>query len=415
MYIERHIRKILETNLKEYPVTLITGARQVGKTTLVTEIEKDLHYTYLSFDDTDHLGEAKADPKSFLRNHPAPIILDEIQRVPELFIEIEAMVNEVRRKEGNDKANGMFILTGSQKYHLMKGIAESLSGRVGIIEMPPLSQAEIRGWEDRAFEINAEKMMALSEERVLTDEDLYDSIVRGFYPARWETKGVPIHNFYFNYTKTYLERDVSQLIHLREQTKFENLLKLLASLTGEEFVPDNIAKSIGTSKNTIMDWISILVAGDIITLLPSYYEDSINKRIVKRKKLFFNDTGLACHLLGIRSSKSLMLSVFKGRMIETYIHNEIRKSLLNNGIPSDGAMFFYRDSNQNEIDLILFINGELQLIECKAGKRYTQDAIKGFSQLVSSSYNIFGKCVLCTTEEPYRIQSGVFALPIRCI
>lgn len=415
MFIERQILKTIERSLKQYPVTLVTGARQVGKTTLVTELEKKYGYTYLTFDDTDMLRSAKADPKKFVEMHPSPVIYDEVQRAPELFVEIEAAVNKKRRLEGSLKANGMFILTGSQKYSLMQGVTESLSGRVSVIEMPPLSQTEIRDWENNAFQIENQALMASSEERVLSEDDFYESIVRGFYPARWENEGMPIENYYYNYVQTYVERDVSQLINLKDKAKFENLLKMLASLTGEEFVPDNVAKAIGVDKNTVDRWVSIVVAGGLVTLLSPYYETSIRKRIVKRKKLYFNDTGLACYLLGIDSPKALVLSAFKGRIVETYIHNEIRKSFVNNGIPAESSMFYYRDNNQNEIDLVLVREGELNLVECKAGRNYSIDAIKGFDQLRQTNYEIKGKCLICLSPEPYRIEAGVYAFPIRCL
>ena len=415
MLIQRQILPYVEKTISEYPVTLITGARQVGKTTLVTMIEKKHGYTYFSFDDTDLMKEAKENPKLFLKTHPAPVIFDEIQRVPELFLEIEASVNKIRREQGSIAANGMYLLTGSQKYRLMKGVSESLSGRVGIIELPPLSQAEIRNYSSHVFEVEAELLSKLSEERSLSEEELYDSILRGFYPARWEIEGMPIKNFYSNYVKTYVERDVSQLINLRDQMKFENFIKVIASMTGEEFIADNIAKTIGVDKNTVVSWVSILLTSDLISLLPSYYEDSINKRIVKRKKLYVNDTGLACFLLGIDSVKALKQSSFKGRMIETYIHNEIRKGYLNAGEEIDSKLFFYRDNNQNEIDLILLRDGELNLIEYKAGKNISKAAVKSFSQLKGSKYDQKGGCVICLTDDPVRIEAGIYAYPIRCL
>ena len=413
MLYKREILDAVIQCVDEYAITLITGARQVGKTTLVSYFEKERGFTYLSFDDTDLLAEAKSDPKRFIDSHRPPLILDEVQRVPEIFLEIEAVVNRVKRTEGSQAANGMYILTGSQKFNLMKEVSESMSGRVGIVDMPPLSQREIRGWDGKEFTIDNEGLLDAAEERELGDEALYESIVRGFYPARWEITGKPIKNYYANYVKTYVERDVSELIHLRDRQKFENLLRILASLTGEEYVPDNIAKTLGVDKNTVSAWVSIAVTGDIVRLLQPYYEDSINKRIVKRNKLFFNDTGLACYLLGIDSPVSLKRSTFKGRMVETYIHNEIYKSYLNRGI--EPKMFFYRDNNQNEIDLILVSDGKLDFIECKAGKKFGGDAIKGFRQLANTKFEINGQCVLCTTEDPYRIASGIFAFPIRCL
>lgn len=413
MDIARNIFPIIEQCVDEYSVTLITGARQVGKSTLAARF-CDRGYRYLTFDDTALLAKAKENPKKFVQNHPAPIIFDEIQKAKELFPEIENAVNEVKRKKGSQASNGMYILTGSQKYQLMRGISESMSGRVGIVEMPPLTQAEIRGYEQPRFFVDNETLMKRAEERTLSDDELYESIVRGFYPARWEIPGKPIRNFYSNYVQTYLERDVVELIDLRDQVKFENLMRVLASLTGEEFIPDNIAKTIGIDKNTVVTWTNIMVAGDIISLLPPYYEESINKRIVKRNKLYFCDTGLACYLLGIDSPKTLRLSSFKGRIVETYIHNEIRKSILNSGDEAKN-MFYYRDNNQNEIDLVLLRDGRLERIECKSGKRFDSKAIKGFSQLDGTRYEYGGSCVLCLCEEPYRLAPNTYAFPIRVI
>ncbi len=413
MLYERTILKAVLQSVDEYPITLITGARQVGKTTLVSYFERNKNYKYLSFDDSDLLKEANENPKAFLKKYGYPLILDEVQYAKNIFFEIEHIVNEVKRLKGSQAANGMYILTGSQKFNLMKEVSESMSGRVDIIEMAPLSQVEIKKWDNRQFEIDNERMHELCDTRFLNDDDLYNSIVRGFYPARWEIEGKPIKDYYSNYVKTYIDRDVFQLINIKDRQKFEDLLKVLASITGKDYIPDSIAKTLGISKNTVESWVSIAITGDIIRLLPPYFEDSMNKRIVKRKKVYFNDTGLACFLLGIDSSKSLKLSSFKGFMVETYIHNEIRKSFINNGINPE--MFYYRDSNQNEIDLIIKMDGKLDLVECKSGKNFAINSVKGFKQLDGTAYEINGRCIICTTDEPYRIASGIYAFPIRCI
>ena len=412
MYFDRTILNSVIKSTEEYPVTLITGARQVGKTTLVSYFETK-GYKYLTFDDTDLLKEAKSNPKAFIEKYKYPIVIDEIQRVKELFIEIEAMVNKTRKDEGSEKANGMYILTGLQKFHLMKGVSESMSGRVGIIEMEPLSQSEIRGWKEKSFDVDIDRLLSNCNDRVLSDDDLYLSIVRGFYPARWEIEGNPIKKYYSNYLKTFIERDVLELINIRDLNKFENFMKVLASLTGEEYNANNISKIVGIDNKTVDAWTSILVASNIISLLQPYYEDSINKRIVKSNKVYFNDTGLACYLIGIDTVKTLILSSFKGRLVETYIHNEIRKSYLNNNM--DFNMYYYRDNNQNEIDFIILKDGNLLLIEAKAGKKYSSSDVKSFKQLLETKYNIVGQCILCTTEEPYRIASQVYVFPIRSI
>ena len=412
MIYARTILKSIITSTEEYPVTLITGARQVGKSTVVSYFETK-GYKYISFDDTELLKKAKENPKKFIEEQGFPIIIDEIQRAKELFIEIENIVNKTRREKGTLAANGMYILTGSQKFHLMKGVSESLSGRVGIIEMEPLSQAEIRNWKEQPFIVDLEQLSNKVDDRYLSDDDLYLSIVRGFYPARWEIEGKPINNYYSNYLRTFIERDVRELINIKDLNKFENFIKVLASTTGEELNINNISKIVGIDNKTVESWLSILIVSNIITILEPYYEDSINKRIVKTKKIYFNDTGFACYLIGIDSPKALKLSSFKGRIFETYIHNEIRKSFKNNMI--DVQMFYYRDNNQNEIDFILLKDGNLYLIEAKSGKQYGIDDVKAFKQLENTKYNIAGKCILCCSNEMYKISSQIYAFPIKCI
>ncbi len=412
MHYKRTILNSVIESIDEYPVTLITGARQVGKSTLVSYFE-DKGYKYVTFDDTEILFNAKNNPKKFIEELGYPVILDEIQRAKELFIEIESMVNKVRREKGTEKANGMYILTGSQKFHLMKGVSESLSGRVGIIDMEPLSQAEIRSWNEEQFEVDIDKLIEKSSSRELKEEELYESIVRGFYPGRWEIPNKPIKNFYSNYLKTYIEKDVNDLINIKDIKKFENFIKVIASLTGEEYNANNIAKVVGIDNKTVDSWIGILIVSNLVTLLEPYYEDSINKRIVKSKKIFMNDTGLACFLIGIDTSNTLKKSAFKGRIVETYIFNEIKKTYRNNN--EDLNIFYYRDNNQNEIDFVILKDGNLNLIEAKSGKQYGINDIKGFKQLENTKYNITGKCIICTNDEVYRIASQVYAFPIKCI
>lgn len=411
MRYRRTILKSIIASLKDYPITLITGARQVGKSTLVSYFEAK-GYKYITLDDTDLLVEAKSNPKHFLEKCGVPLIIDEIQKAKELFPEIEFVVNKVRKEEGSIKANGLYILTGSQKFHLMHDVGESLSGRVGIIEMEPLSQSEIQGWGESPFEIN-EDLFNKSENRKLSLDDLYLSLVRGFYPARWEIEGRPINNYYSNYLKTYIERDVYELISIRDFNKFENFIKVIASLTGEEYNPNSISKIIGIDNKTVDSWLNILIISNLVTILNSYHEDSINKRVVQKKKIYFNDTGLACFLIGIDSVKTFKLSSFKGRIIETYIHNEIRKSYINNSI--NAQMFFYRDNNQNEIDFIILKDGNISLVEAKSGKDYGKNDIKGFKQLLNSKYNIAGQCIICCSDEVQRINSQVYAFPIKCL
>ena len=415
MIFKRTIEKAILKVSEYYPITLITGARQVGKTVLATEIEDKWNYNYISLDKGKNEDFAKNEPEKFLESNKSPLIVDEIQKAPVLFKEMVGIVNEIRRKNGGDAATNMYILTGSQKYELMKNVTESMAGRVGIIEMPPLSQAEINGWEEKPFKVDLIDLMKKSEDRTLDEESLYKSILRGFYPRLWENKNYPVQEFYKDYVKTYLDKDVSKLVNIKDIKKFEDFLTYLASLTGQEFIPSNVSNALGIDRRKVDSWTSILISGDIIRLLPPYYEKSIKKRIVRRSKLFFNDTGLACYLLGLNSTYLLLSSSYKGPLFETYVHNEIRKSFINNGIDTSRQMFYYRDTNQNEIDLIILTDEGLNLIECKAGKNISKNALSSFNQIIDTDYKIVGKCVICTEQQPKKIVSDVFALPFRCI
>ena len=411
--IKRTIKQEILRSLKAKPVTLVTGARQVGKSTLCYEIRDELGYGYVSLDDPRERKLAKEDPELFLSLHPAPLILDEVQYVPELFEVLEAKVN--RQKEKTGRNEGMYLLTGSEVYELMKGVSQSMAGRVSIVRMSPLSASEIFSQEEKPFEVSPEAASLRTKDYQMDVRRLLELIVRGMYPELYdkEKKETESERFYADYVDTYLERDVSQLIQLRDKLKFQNFLEVLSSLTGEELVYDTLAKAVGVKVDTIQSWLSVLVAGGIVYLLEPYHEYSVVKRIVKRPKIYFSDTGLACYLARLNNVDVLQKSIFLGRFVETYIVNEIRKSYLNNGRQVN--MYYYRDSNQNEIDLVLLQEGKLHLVECKSGISYTKRDVKAFSQLKESSYPIGASAILCNTPSVYSVCENVYALPITSI
>ena len=415
MIYKRTIEKIILERTKFIPITLITGARQVGKSSLMSIFEERLNYSLTSLDKPKNEIEAKSNTETFLNHHKLPLIIDEVQKAPILFNELVSRVNEIRRKSKGNEANGMYILTGSQKYSLMKNVKESMAGRVSIIVMPPLSQCEIREWEEKPFEIDISKMFEKSENRELSKNDLYKSIIRGFYPELWKNENYDAKIFYDDYIETYLKKDVPDFIELKDKNKFIDFLKFLASITGKEFVPNNISIDLGITRSTIESWIAILQAGDIVRLLTPYYEDSVKKQISKRKKIFFNDTGLVCHLLGIENVEMFEKYINKGSVIETYIHNEIRKTYINNGINIDNKMFYYQDLQQNEIDLIILHNGGLNLIECKSTNKPRIDVIRNLKRFLNSKYSVVGQCVICLVDEPKKLAPDVYAFPVKCI
>ena len=215
---------------------------------------------------------------------------------------------------------------------------------------------------------------------------------------------------YSDYVESYIERDVSDMINIKDKFSFRRFMELLGSLTGEELIYDNIAKIIGVDTKTIKSWVSILVAGDIIYLLESYNEYSITKRIVKRPKIYFNDTGLASYLAKINSSETLESSFLSGRFVETYIINELRISYVNNG--KNPNFYYYRDNNMNEIDLIIIEDGKMYRIECKSGINFNLSSIKGFKQVENTNYKISRSGIICNTDSIYPLKENIYVIPI---
>lgn len=351
------------------------------------------------------------DPEMFLRLHPAPMIIDEVQYAPELFDVIEGIVDEEKHKNGSNA--GMYILTGSQVYNLIQGVSQSMAGRVGIIDMSPLSMSEIFGREERPFVVDFEDNIRRSMERIFSIDDVYGMIVRGGYPELYDQPEMRPSKFYSDYVDTYIDRDVSDLINLKDKLKFRQFMEYVASITGQELVYDSISSAIGVSIHTIQSWLSILVSGGIVHLLQPYFERSNVKRIVKRQKIYFRDTGLACYLAKMFDAETLRVSYLGGHMVETFIINEIMKTYSNN--TEEAGFYYYRDSSKNEIDLLILRNATLSLVECKAGMTYGSTDVKAFSRLDKSDYAVGPSCLICLTEKAYPLRPGVYALPISSI
>lgn len=409
--INRTIKETIIKCIKTKPVTLVTGARQVGKSTLCYEIKKQFNFNYVSLDDIRERELAIKDPELFLEFHKWPLIIDEVQYAPKLFEVIEAIVNKEKLQNGVNY--GMYILTGSQAYNLMNGVTQSLAGRVAIVRMSPLSTREIYSLDEQKFDFDLIKLFKRSNDFTIDIDTLYKLITKGMYPELYDNINLDINMFFSSYVSTYIERDVSQLINLKDKLKFQNFLEVLASLTGQELIYDTLAKAIGVKVDTIKSWISILLAGDIIHLLEPYNELSNVKRIVKRPKIYFSDTGLACYLARLNNENVLKNSIFNGRFVETYIVNEIRKSFLNNGISTN--FYYYRDTNQNEIDLIILDGGVLHCIECKTGINFSKSDAKAFLKMKKSNYPLGLNCIICNTPKIYKIDDNIYALPLTSI
>ena len=337
--------------IKHYQITLLTGPRSIGKYTLLYNAFINKGYFYVSLDDSLELSAAITDPKTFLEIHPTLLIIDEVQKAPELFPELEKIVNESRLKNGNKKSNGLYILSGSQRQKLLDESKESLSSRVAILDMSNLSLSEIHNRNNLPFMVDIANISSRVKDYCIDETKAFKYIVRGFFSVLYDDLNMKAQLFYSSYLTTYLEKDLKELVSINDEVKFINFMKILASNTGEELVYDNYSKQVGASTNTIKAWISVLVKTGIVYLVEPYNEESIVKRVVKRPKMYFFDTGFAVYLCGIDSAQTLQKSFLKGRFFETFIFNEIRKSYMNDGQMQQ--LYYYRDSEQNEVDLIL--------------------------------------------------------------
>ena len=407
--IKRTIKEQIIQSLKLYPVVVITGSHQVGKSTLASSIMEECNFNYVSLDDIDNRRMALEDPKLFIQYHGYPLIIDEIQYAPILLEVIESICNEARIK--NLKSTGLFIVTGSQQFQMMKGVTQSLAGRATIIRMTPLSSNEIRGTEELPFKVNMDKMKKKFIHRDI--RTLFKEIYRGYFPELYNRPDHLAEKYYSDYISTYIDRDVSEIINVKDKLKFHNFMQILASMTSQQINYSSLSKEVEVSATTIKEWISVLLASDIIYLLQPYNDHSIKKRVVKTPKVYFSDTGLACYLARFKDSDTLLASSFAGAFMETYVVNEIRKSYLNNNLDFDA--YYYRDSDQNEIDLVMLENAELTLIEIKKGVSFNLSDVKSFKQLEKSQYRIKESCIICNTERNYPLRADIFVMSAQVI
>lgn len=411
--INRHIETAIDSSLKHFPCVVVAGPRGVGKTILWTSRYAKDGFSYVSLENFADRLLAQNDPKTFLAIHSCPLIIDEVQKATGLFEEIEYLVNEKRRLEGNQAANGMFILSGSSRRDLLEKAKESLAGRTALLDMSPLSLSEISGQYNIPF---LPDPMALSQRSAvarLSAEEILDFIVKGQMPELYDDEGLRGSIFYSSFISTYLEKDVRDQIELKDESKFYNLLVLVASLTGQELNYDSLSKQVGVSATTVRTWVGIMAKTGIIHLLQPYYEDSWTKRMVKSPKIYFFDTGIACFLLGIDSKETLSRSFLKGRLFETFVVNEIRKSYENEGNKTN--FYYYRDYAQHEVDLVFIQKGTLYAVECKFGDKHTLSEVSGFKELDATKYERGKSCVACTADSVSALSPQVLIVPVTAI
>ena len=336
LYLNRTMEDVIKEASQYFSVISVTGPRQSGKSTLLKHLFPDI--PRYSMKDVNVREFAEHDPVAFLHQHPKGMFIDEVQKVPQLLEYIQGIVD--------DNPDCQFLLTGSSNFELLHGLCESLPGRAGVYELLPMTYHE--------------------SESTMSAKPLDEFLYNGLYPAICAEKN-KARLFYPSYVKTYLERDVRDLLKIKDQMQFMKFMKLCAARVGSIFNASELAGQIGVDSKTITNWLSVLQASYLVTLLPPYYEN-ISKRLVKSPKLYFNDPGLACYLLDIESPRQLARDKMRGAIFENYVVMEVIKHRYNRGLLN--GVYFYRDSNQNEVDILLKEEGEITAIEVKSSMTY---------------------------------------------
>ena len=404
MYLKRHIENILKKAEKQSKVVLLTGARQVGKTTSIKKLYKN--YEYVTLDNENDLILANEDRNLFFRDRKFPIIIDEVQYAKELFKEIKYRVDKSPKK-------GQVFITGSQTYELLSSTAESLAGRVSILEMPSLSLRELFKVKLNTPFIPTENYIKEREKELKSYSNLWDKIHRGSMPEMLDTSR-DWDWFYRDYIRTYIERDIRKIINIKDEIKFKKFLIAIAARSAQIVVFEEIAKEVGIDIKTVQSWLAVIASSGLVKIVNTYQSNLI-KRIIKSPKLFFLDTGLLCHLVGWTTAETVKNGAMAGHIFENFVVSEILKSFLNYGKNLDN-IFYYRDKDQKEIDLIIEDNNTIYPIEIKKSATIQKDWSKNFSVLSKITNKSIGKgYVVSLVEKPVNITSNVTAIPIEYI
>lgn len=382
MWIKRDLEAILPKILNERPVLVLTGARQTGKTSLITKVFPK--FQYVSLDLPSDAQQAELEPGKFLEDHPRPLVIDEIQNAPKIFRFIKHQVDQERQKMGQ------FILTGSHNFLLMKGISDSLAGRSEILELEPLSVSEIKKAYPR---ITLEEM-----------------IIRGGYPELYENIELDPTRFHRSYLATYLERDLRSALKVSQLRDFERFIRACALRTGQILNKSDLARDIGISPSTANEWISVLQASNQVALLEPWFSNQ-TKSLVKSPKMYLCDTGMLLFLLNIKTKKELYDSPLAGHIWESFVYLELRKNLKIHS--EEGSLFFWND-RVKEVDFLIHKGGKFDLIEAKwteTPSRQDTEGILHATQSLTPS-RIQTKRIVCRTSKAFPLPTGIMVEPV---
>ena len=370
MYIKRHAENTVRELSKMFGAVLVAGPRQVGKTTMLEKITSGIKYVTL--DDPIVRAGAEEESGTFFKDNPPPVFVDEIQKAPALFEQIKLHLDRERKK-------GQFFMCGSQQFKMMKGVSESLAGRIGLITLLGFSMREIYDIECDTPFLPTEAYFAERKEQLadISYDTVWHKIHRGSMPELYENPDFDWQMFYGSYVRTYIERDVRELSEIGDTVKFTKFMIAAAASTGQLLNLASLARDVGISQPTAERWLSILVTSNIVYLLQPY-SNNITKRAVKTPKLYFLDTGLAAYLTKWNTPEVLKNGAMAGAFFESFVISEIIKSYYNKGI-LEPPLYFYRDKDMNEIDLLIEENGTLYPIEMKKHADPQKNDINAFS------------------------------------
>jgi len=400
VFYEREVEKKIDSINNSFRVLAITGPRQVGKTAILKH-KMPKNMTYVTLDDIDTKNFAINDPKLFIDTYKAPLFIDEVQYAPNLFSYIKIKVD-------NNNDRGQYWLSGSQVFNLMKGMSESLAGRVGIIEMNSFTYREINKIKsDSVFD-----PVNLKRRDKIDSSDVFELIFNGGMPELYREKNMNRNDFYSSYIDTYIEKDVKQIKDIGNVESFKKFMQEIAIRVGTILNYSDIAKDIGVDSKTIKSWVSILVTSGIIYLLPAYSSSRID-RLTKSPKIIFMDMGLCTYLAGWDSARSLELDKDSGRYLESYVVSEIIKQY--NNLGKQLTIYHLRSKEKDEIDLIMFKNMTLYPIEIKKTGSVNKSMINIFSLLSKTKYKVGTGCLICLCDTLMPLDSTNYAVPISSV